>query len=65
MRSAWTEGERPVSETVEDSFRAERAQRRGCVMVVALVYERLDLGVGAKRPPYGGGPGAAQRSWAD
>jgi hypothetical protein len=73
-------------QTVEDSFRAERAQRRGVRTVSELIQwinsgsngrsperelggsliigQRSDLGVGAKRPPHGGGPGAAQRSWA-
>ncbi|SFR35253.1 hypothetical protein SAMN04488005_0786 [Yoonia tamlensis] len=59
----WTEGVTRVLEKVQWTFSAGNARSAGGALRLCgapSVGERLDLGVGAKRPPHGGGPGAAR-----
>jgi hypothetical protein len=60
-------GEHRLGNDPGDRFRCERAEPRGALRLYPAlsVGHRLDLGVGAKRPPHGGGPGAARHCRAD
>lgn len=59
MGLSW--GEWRLGNDPGNHFSRERAEPRGAAVFgsVTIKTPRTDRGVGAKRPPHGGGPGAA------